>query len=198
MTDQSTDPVEHRTVVESFLALAAAWDGRLRREHGVDGAYTDWHSEEVRALIARHVEAHRISDQSPAEPQPTCEHGIALSDLCTFASSRTESDQTGDRTEVAGALSDLRWQIHAIRFAPEEGTLEGPDNFYNGIITAEKMAREAAEALGSDHMPRWMEGWLAAMDWLAEYKGGEGILLAEEMATRLPADVIARHQQEKP
>ena len=195
MTDQSTDPVEHRTVVESFLALAAEWDGRLRREHGVDDSYTDWHSEEIRALIAKHVEAHRVSEQD--DLQPTCEHGIALSDLCAFASSRTESDQAEDRTEVAGALSDLRWEIHAIRFAPEEGTLEGPDNFYNGVITAEALAREAAKRAGSDHMPRWMEGWLAAMDWLAEYKGGEGILLAEEMATRLPADVLARHQQEK-
>ena len=33
----------------------------------------------------------------------------------------------------------------------------------------------------------WVEGWVAAMDWLAEHKGFEGIALAEEMATRLPA-----------
>lgn len=32
----------------------------------------------------------------------------------------------------------------------------------------------------------WMTGWKAAMDWLAEYKGADGIALAEEMSTRLP------------
>lgn len=36
--------------------------------------------------------------------------------------------------------------------------------------------------------PRWIEGWKAAMDWLAEYKGADGIALAHEMSTRLPAE----------
>ena len=34
--------------------------------------------------------------------------------------------------------------------------------------------------------PGWFEGWKAAMEWLAEYNGPVGILLAAEMATRLP------------
>lgn len=193
MTDHPTDPVEHRTVVESFLALAAGWDDRLRREHRVDDSYTDWHSEEVRALAAKHVDAHRTVEQKATDA--TCEHGSTLGDLCAAASSRAEDDDAvaAQQQAVAAAISDLRWQVHAIRFAPEEGTLSGPDNFYNGIITAEAILRDAAP----DAHPRWMEGWLAAMDWLAEYKGGEGILLAEEMATRLPADVLAQHQQEK-
>jgi hypothetical protein len=193
MTDRPAtgSAAEPQTLDEALLALATDWDNRLRREYGVDDSYTDWHSQEVRTLLAKHGD--RTDDQ------PTCEHGIALSDLCAFASSRTEADEQSEpQKEIAGALSDLRWQIHAIRFAKEEGTLTGPDNFYNGVIKAEALAREAADRAGSDHMPRWMEGWLAAMDFLAEYKGAEGILIAEEMATRLPAEVIARHQQENP
>lgn len=37
-----------------------------------------------------------------------------------------------------------------------------------------------------DFKVSWVEGWQAAMDWLAEHKGADGIALAEEMRTRLP------------
>lgn len=32
----------------------------------------------------------------------------------------------------------------------------------------------------------WMIGWVAAIEWLTEYGGPEGLLLAEQMRTRLP------------
>lgn len=38
-----------------------------------------------------------------------------------------------------------------------------------------------------EHDLCWVIGWQAAMDWLAEHKGFDGIALAEEMATRLPS-----------
>lgn len=210
-----------RSTAEAVLTLAADWDARIAREFKVNG-YTDWHSEEIRTLLA-----------SLADTQPTCDHGIALADLCAAAESHAE-ERYGDgpktcscggeigprvpgdadglgclddinhawneppvsdmeievRERVADAASELRWQIHAIRFAKEEGTLEGPDNFYNGVITAEAIARRYNPSPATDR-PRWMDGWLAAMDWLAEYKGADGIALAEEMATRLPEDVLA-------
>lgn len=40
------------------------------------------------------------------------------------------------------------------------------------------------------HRLCWMDGWREAMDWLAEYKGAEGIALAEEMSTRLPTKTV--------
>lgn len=40
------------------------------------------------------------------------------------------------------------------------------------------------------HRLCWMDGWREAMDWLAEYKGAEGIALAEEMSTRLPIETV--------
>lgn len=46
--------------------------------------------------------------------------------------------------------------------------------------------RTMAEAEAQE--PGWMDGWREAMDWLTEYKGEEGMLLAQEMATRLPEE----------
>jgi hypothetical protein len=46
---------------------------------------------------------------------------------------------------VTKALDSARWEIHAMRFAKEEGELRGPDNFYNGVITSEAVLRRAAD-----------------------------------------------------
>ena len=44
--------------------------------------------------------------------------------------------------------------------------------------------------------PPWVEGWVAAMHWLAEYKGFDGFALAEEMATRLPEGYVFPSEKE--
>lgn len=58
------------------------------------------------------------------------------------------------RERVRRELIKAKAFIHAQRFAAEEGSLRGPDNFYNGIRTAEATLRElispdSAEPSGS-------------------------------------------------
>lgn len=39
-------------LADQIRELAYQWDERLRREFGVGAKFTDWHSDELRALLA--------------------------------------------------------------------------------------------------------------------------------------------------
>lgn len=51
---------------------------------------------------------------------------------------------------VDDALAKAWLTIHVRRFAKEEGTLEGPDTFYNGTISAEAIIRQMRAGLDVD------------------------------------------------
>lgn len=74
--------------------------------------------------------------------------------------------ETSDKAEIAQVCPFCKSDPEALADAHDEGWRAG----------REEGRREV-----------WMTGWQAAMDWLAEHKGFEGIALAEEMAARLPS-----------
>lgn len=77
-------------------------------------------------------------------------------------------DRQADSYEADPAMRELAWADASIR------------QFWD----------DEAQAIRGFLEPSWIEGWLAAMDWLGEYKGFEGIALAEEMRTRLPEGLL--------
>ena len=46
---------------------------------------------------------------------------------------------------VKAALNEAANNVHIQRFAKEEGTLRGPDSYYNGAITAVRIVCAAAD-----------------------------------------------------
>lgn len=68
----------------------------------------------------------------------------------------------------------------------ERGPRTPADNDGNGCLGD---VRHANYVPALDE-PRWIEGWKAAMDWLVEVRGAEGIELAHEMETRIPAEYL--------
>lgn len=48
------------------------------------------------------------------------------------------------------AFTEAAEMVHVERFALDDGTAGGPDNFYNGAIYSERLLRNRAQELSTD------------------------------------------------
>lgn len=113
-------------------------------------------------LIAEVARLRAALDEAEGEVQRLriIDDGSASADGALRALREVAAIQARARAAEAqvAAVRALADALHASRFAKEEGTLRGPDNFYNGTIHAERALRAALAAPtaeGDDHDHAW-------------------------------------------